>query len=34
MLRKIPLQLAIFGHILRMFLIKPIDAEALKVTVR
>lgn len=33
-LRKLPFQLAIFGHLLRIFLIKPIDAEALRETVR
>lgn len=33
-LRKLPLQAAIFGHLLRLYLIKPIDAEALRGTVR
>lgn len=29
-LQKLPLQLSIFGHLFRLFLIKPIDAEALR----
>lgn len=33
-LRKLPLQIGIFGHFLRLYLIKPIDAEALRGTVR
>jgi magnesium-protoporphyrin IX monomethyl ester (oxidative) cyclase len=33
-LRKLLLQLAIFGHLLRIYLIKPIDAEAIRDTVR
>lgn len=33
-LRKFPLQLSIVGHLLRIFLIKGIDAEALRGTVR
>jgi magnesium-protoporphyrin IX monomethyl ester (oxidative) cyclase len=33
-LQKLPLQLSIFGHLLRVFLIKPVDAEALRGTVR
>ncbi|MGI0488215.1 magnesium-protoporphyrin IX monomethyl ester (oxidative) cyclase [Pantanalinema rosaneae CENA516] len=33
-LRKLPLQLGIFGHFIRLYLIKPIDAEALRGTVR
>jgi magnesium-protoporphyrin IX monomethyl ester (oxidative) cyclase len=33
-LRKLPRQVAIFGHLLRLYLIKPIDAEALRGTVR
>lgn len=33
-LRKIPLQLGIFSDLLRLYLIKPIDAEALRGTVR
>jgi len=33
-LRKVPLQLGIFYDLLRMYLIKPIDAEALRGTVR
>lgn len=33
-LRKLPFQLAIVGHLLRIYLIKPIDAEALRGTVR
>ncbi len=33
-LRKLPLQLGIVGHLLRIYLIKPIDAEALRETVR
>jgi len=33
-LRKIPFQLGIVGHLLRIYLIKPIDAEALRDTVR
>lgn len=33
-LRKLPFQLAIAGHLLRLYLIKPIDAEALRGTVR
>lgn len=32
-LRKLPLQLAIAGHLFRIFLLKPIDAEALRGTV-
>ncbi|MDX2213961.1 MAG: magnesium-protoporphyrin IX monomethyl ester (oxidative) cyclase [Oculatellaceae cyanobacterium bins.114] len=32
--RKLPLQLAIVGHLLRLYLLKPIDAEALRATVR
>ena len=33
-LRKLPFQLSIVGHLLRLYLIKPIDAEALRGTVR
>lgn len=33
-LQKLPLQLSIFVHLLRVFLIKPVDAEALRGTVR
>lgn len=33
-LRKLPLQLGIFGHFVRLYLIKPINAEALRGTVR
>ncbi|HIK28217.1 MAG: magnesium-protoporphyrin IX monomethyl ester (oxidative) cyclase [Oscillatoriaceae bacterium SKW80] len=33
-LRKLPLQLSIIGHLLRIYLIKGIDAEALRGTVR
>jgi magnesium-protoporphyrin IX monomethyl ester (oxidative) cyclase len=33
-LRKLPYQLVIVGHLLRIYLIKPIDAEALRGTVR
>jgi magnesium-protoporphyrin IX monomethyl ester (oxidative) cyclase len=33
-LRKLPLQMAIAGHLLRIYLIKPIDAEAVRATVR
>lgn len=33
-LRKLPLQLSIFGHLFRLYLTKGIDAEALKETVR
>jgi magnesium-protoporphyrin IX monomethyl ester (oxidative) cyclase len=33
-LRKLPFQLSIIGHLLRVYLIKPIDAEALRGTVR
>jgi magnesium-protoporphyrin IX monomethyl ester (oxidative) cyclase len=33
-LRKLPRQLAIVGHLLRLYLLKPIDAEALQGTVR
>ncbi len=33
-LRKIPIQLQIFGHLLRLFLLPGIDAEALRGTVR
>jgi magnesium-protoporphyrin IX monomethyl ester (oxidative) cyclase len=33
-LRKLPLQMAIVGHFLQLYLIKPIDAEALRETVR
>ncbi len=33
-LRKLPLQFSIFGHLLRLYLIKGIDAEALRETVR
>ncbi|OUC11863.1 MAG: magnesium-protoporphyrin IX monomethyl ester (oxidative) cyclase [Alkalinema sp. CACIAM 70d] len=33
-LRKLPLQLGIFGHLLKIYLLKPIDAEALRGTVR
>jgi magnesium-protoporphyrin IX monomethyl ester (oxidative) cyclase len=33
-LRKLSFQLAIVGHLLRIYLIKPIDAEALRGTVR
>ncbi|MCD8489092.1 MAG: magnesium-protoporphyrin IX monomethyl ester (oxidative) cyclase [Desertifilum sp.] len=33
-LRKLPLQMKIVGHLLRVYLIKPIDAEALRETVR
>lgn len=33
-LRKLPLQLSIVGHLLRIYLIKGIDAEALRGTVR
>lgn len=33
-LRKLPLQLSIAGHLLRIYLIKGIDAEALRETVR
>lgn len=33
-LRKLPLQFSIFGHLLRLYLIKPIDAEAIRETVR
>lgn len=33
-LRKLPLIAGILGHLLRLFLIKPIDAEALRETVR
>lgn len=33
-LRKLPLRLAIVGHLLRLYLIKPIDAEGLRGTVR
>ena len=33
-LRKVPFQLAIVGHLLRIYLIKPIDAEATRGTVR
>lgn len=32
-LRKLPFQLAIVGHLLRIYLLKPIDAEALRGTV-
>jgi magnesium-protoporphyrin IX monomethyl ester (oxidative) cyclase len=32
--RKLPLMLAILGHLLRLYLLKPIDAEALRGTVR
>ena len=33
-LRKLPFQLRIVGHLLRIYLLKPIDAEALRGTVR
>ncbi|MFB2892343.1 magnesium-protoporphyrin IX monomethyl ester (oxidative) cyclase [Aerosakkonemataceae cyanobacterium BLCC-F50] len=33
-LRKLPLQLSIFGHLLRIYLLKGVDAEALRGTVR
>ncbi len=33
-IRKLPLILGILGHLFRLFLIKPIDAEALRETVR
>ncbi|HEY9616357.1 MAG TPA: magnesium-protoporphyrin IX monomethyl ester (oxidative) cyclase, partial [Microcoleaceae cyanobacterium] len=33
-LRKLPLQLGILGHFVRLYLIKPIDAEATRGTVR
>jgi magnesium-protoporphyrin IX monomethyl ester (oxidative) cyclase len=33
-LRKVPFQLSIVGHLLRLYLIAPIDAEALRETVR
>jgi magnesium-protoporphyrin IX monomethyl ester (oxidative) cyclase len=33
-LRKLPFQFRIVGHLLRIYLLKPIDAEALKGTVR
>jgi len=33
-LRKIPLQLGIFGHFVRLYFTKPIDAEAIRATVR
>lgn len=33
-LRKLPYQLGILGHLLRLYLLKPIDAEALRGTVR
>lgn len=33
-LRKLPLQLGIFGHLFRLYWIKPIDAEATRGTVR
>lgn len=33
-LRKLPLQLGIFGHFVRLYLIKPIDAEATRGTIR
>lgn len=33
-LKKLPLQLGIVGHLLRIYLTKPIDAEALRGTVR
>ncbi|MGA9383143.1 MAG: magnesium-protoporphyrin IX monomethyl ester (oxidative) cyclase [Phormidium sp.] len=33
-LRKLPFQMSIFGHLLRVYLLKGIDAEALKETVR
>jgi magnesium-protoporphyrin IX monomethyl ester (oxidative) cyclase len=32
--RKLPLMLSIFGHLLRLYIIKPIDAEALRGVVR
>jgi len=32
-LRKLPLQLGISGHLLRLYLIKPIDAEAIRGTI-
>ncbi len=33
-LRKLPLQASIVGHLLRLYLLRPIDAEALRGTVR
>lgn len=33
-LRKLPLQAEIVGHLLRLYLIQPVDAEALRTTVR
>jgi magnesium-protoporphyrin IX monomethyl ester (oxidative) cyclase len=33
-LRKLPFKVAIVGHLLRIYLLKPIDAESLRETVR
>ncbi len=33
-LQKLPMQLAIVGHLVRLYFIKPIDAEAIRETVR